>query len=96
MSKIIPLVNMPLRDLLNQLEHRVRELQEHMIGDLSKSIDHLHSSSRPKRRKSAYPSLRNVSNSFEKYCHDLRYAEKLSDGIDEGLRALESRVEDVQ
>jgi hypothetical protein len=95
MTKNVPLRSMPLRDLVNQLEHRIRELHEHLSLDMSKAAEEMHQLSRPKRRKSAYPTIRNVSNGYEQFSHSVRYASKLAEGIDDGLAVLESRLDEV-
>jgi hypothetical protein len=91
----IPIKELPLRDVLNSLEHRIRELMEHLNLDVSQSCDEMHQLTRPKRRKSVYPTIRNLSNGYEKYAHALRYADRMVEGIEEGLAVLESRLEEL-
>jgi hypothetical protein len=95
MSRTVPLRSMPLRDLLNALEHRVRELHEHLNMDLMTASDEVHQLTRPKRRKSSYPTIRNISNGCERYFHALRYADKMLEEIDEGLMLMEERLTEV-
>jgi len=97
MSKTnIPIKEMPLRDVLNSLEHRIRELLEHLNLDVAQSCDELHQLTRPKRRKSAYPTIRNLSNGFEKYAHALRYADRMIEDIEEALSVLDARLEEIR
>ena len=97
MSKTnIPIKEMPLRDVLNNLEHRIRELLEHLHLDVAQACDEMHQLTRPRRRKSAYPTIRNLSNGYEKYAHALRYADRMVDGIDEALGVLDSRLEEIR
>jgi len=97
MSKTnMPIKEMPLRDVLNSLEHRIRELLEHLTLDVSQSCDEMHHLTRPKRRKSAYPTIRNLSNGYEKYAHTLRYADRMIEGIEEALAVLEGRLEEIR
>jgi hypothetical protein len=92
----IPIKEMPLRDVINSLEHRIRELLEHLNLDVAQSCDEMHQLTRPKRRKSSYPTIRNLSNGYEKYAHALRYADRMVEGIDEALAVLESRLEEIR
>jgi hypothetical protein len=97
MSKTsIPIKEMPLRDVLNNLEHRIRELLEHLNLDVAQSCEEMHQLTRPKRRRSAYPTIRNLSNGYEKYAHALRYADRMVEGIDEALIVLDSRLEEIR
>jgi hypothetical protein len=95
MSRTVMLENMPLRDLLNQMEHRVREFQEHINLDLHQACEELHQMTRPKRRKSSFPTIRNISNGYERFAHALRYADKLMEGIEENAKHMASKLEEV-
>ena len=96
MSKsTIPIKELPLRDVLNSLEHRIRELMEHLNLDVQQSCDEMHQLTRPKRKRSSYPTIRNLSNGYEKYAHALRYADRMVEGIEEGLAVLEARLEEL-
>lgn len=84
--------NLPLRDVLAQLEHRCRELIEHLQMDLTQSISEIHDLTRPVRRKSAYPAIRTVCNSFEKLRKSHEYARQIAERIEEGMAVIEEKL----
>lgn len=95
MSKLATMRRLPLRDLLNQMEHRCRELQEHLKMDLVPAAENMQELSRPKRKKSAYPTMRQLSNGYETFAHALKYAQRLTVGLDEGLKSIEERAHEI-
>jgi uncharacterized protein (DUF2461 family) len=90
------LSRLPLRDLLTQTEHRCRELAEHLQMDLAHAIRELRRLSRTKRKHSPYPTIRAVSNSYEQVRHTLLYAQKLVEGIEDCIAAIEQRATEVR
>ena len=97
MSKTtIPIKEMPLRDVLNNLEHRIRELLEHLNLDVSQSCEEMHQLTRPKRRKSATRRFAISRTGTRNYAHALRYADRMVEGIDEALAVLDSRLEEIR
>ena len=95
MSKNLPMASLPLRDLLQQLEKGVRELHEHISLDAVRAGEELHDLTRPKRKRSSYPSLHNVSNAYEKWAFALRYGDKMLGNFEDGLQALDARLESI-
>ena len=89
------MASLPLRDLLQTLEKSVRELSDHMGLDMVAAAAEFHDLTRPKRKRSAFPTLHNVSNSSEKWAFAIRYSDRLLDNIDDGLKALDARVESI-
>lgn len=83
---------LPLRDVVNHLEHRCRELMDHLQADLNPTVAELHKLTRPTRKKSAYPSLRIVCNVVERLRRSSDYADKLGGEIEECVRAVEDRA----
>lgn len=87
---------MPLRDLVTQSEHKCRELIEHLQMDLTPAVGELHRISRPKRKKSAFPSIRSVCNVSEKVRRSFEYARQVEIQIHNFVDAIESRVNESE
>lgn len=83
---------LPLRDLLNHIEHRCRELIEHLQMDLTPMTNEVHKLTRPKRTRSAYPSIRTVCNTIERLNRSHEYAKQVTVQIEECIEAIEDRV----
>ena len=83
---------LPLRDLLNHVEHRCRELTEHLQLDLVQSSKELHNLTRTTRRKSGYPSLRTVYHGCEKLHRAFAHAQDLTGEIEDCIAAIERRA----
>lgn len=86
---------MPLRDLLNHMDLRCRELLEHIQMDVTPIVAEFHKISRPVRKKSAYPSIRSICNVHERLRKSHEYAENMSRSIEETLQAIEDRVQNM-
>ena len=95
MSKSLPMASLPLRDLLQQLEKTVRELHDHLALDTNSAMEEFHELTRPKRKRSGYPTLHHLSNGYEKWAFAVRYSDRLLGPVDEGLQALDARVESI-
>lgn len=86
---------MPLRDLVMQTEHKCRELIEHLQMDLTPAVNELHRISRPKRKKSAFPSIRSLCNVSEKVRRSFDYARQVELQIAQFVQAMEEKVGDI-
>lgn len=87
---------MPLREVVNHVEHSCRELQEHLQMDLTTTADELNQLTRPRRRKSAYPTIRNVSNTVEQAGVAIRYGQQLAAQLEEGIAIIEKRARELR
>src|SRR4051794_39650395 len=96
MAENTRLSRLPLRDLLHHAEHRCRELMEHLQMDLTPAVAELHRLTRPKRKKSSYPSVRSVSNVYERMRRSNEYAKQVQVQIEECVHAIENRVAEVR
>lgn len=85
----------PLRDVLNHVEHRMRELVEHLRTDVSPAVHELHQLTRPKRKKSPYPSIRSICNVQERLRRSHERSLEISQEIEECVAAIEDRIGEV-
>ncbi|MFO0946172.1 MAG: hypothetical protein U1D30_09540 [Planctomycetota bacterium] len=86
----------PLREVLNHAEHRTRELVDHLRTDIAPTVTELHQLTRPKRKKSPYPSIRSVCNLEERLRHAVERAEQITAEIEACIAAIEERAPDHQ
>ena len=82
---------LPLRDLITQIENKCRELNEHLKMDLGVNVNELHKATRPKRKKSPFPSIRSVCTTHERVLIAQKYAQQLCAEIDEYAKEIERR-----
>lgn len=92
MSRPIRVSRLPLRDLLNHIEHRCRELTDHLQMDMAPMFGELTQLSRPKRQRSHFPTVRTMTNATERMKRSVDYAATLCQPIDECIAAIEQRI----
>ena len=89
------LSRLPLRDVIHEVDHRLREINEHLQMDLAPAVGDLHRLSRPKRKKSAYPAVRSVWNGVDKIRRSFEYAKKQHMEIEECVNAIQAKISDI-
>lgn len=89
------IAKLPLRDLVTQMENKCRELIEHLQMDLNPNVQEFHRLTRPKRKRSAFPSIRTVCNVSEKVRASEIYANELCEQLNEYISAIENRAQDL-
>jgi hypothetical protein len=96
MNELMRVKRLPLRDLLNHVDRRCRELVEHLTMDTVTVCAELHDTSRAKRKKSSFPTVRTLVNQYDKVRKTLEYASNLQNEILECSAVIQSKVEDAK
>lgn len=92
MNDAIRLRRLPVRDLVNQADHKIRELLEHIQMDVTPTVAECHKLSRPIRRRSAYPSVRSLCNVYERLKKSHEYAQQLIRQIDGYVEIIDEKM----
>jgi hypothetical protein len=83
-----PFRRLTLRDLLTDAEKRARDLAENMANNWIVRLNDLKELSRPVRKRSHYPTMMALLNSFQKAEQTHQETEKLFDYLRQELEAI--------
>lgn len=92
MAEISRLRKSPLRDVVNHVEHKSRDLVDHLRTDTVPIVGELHKLTRPKRKHSSYPTIRSVCIMQERLRRSHERSLQLTHEIEECVAAIEDRL----
>jgi hypothetical protein len=88
-----PFRRLPLRDLLTDAEKRARDLGENMANNWILRLNDLKELSRPIRKRSHYPTMLALLNSFQKAEQIHQETEKLFDYLRQELESIREHAQ---